>query len=67
MMFLSFQRKEPEMHQVSVVGRAVLNPQRGKMGRIKLQRRARVMVLFSPWAFLLQFWMLLVLLRIQCL
>lgn len=35
MMFLSFQRKEPEIHQVSVVGRAVLNPQRGKMSRIQ--------------------------------
>lgn len=49
-MFLSFQRKEPEIHQVSVVGRLFSIPKRAKMSRIQLQRRVKVMVLFSPWA-----------------
>lgn len=60
MMFLSFQRKEPENHQVSVVSRAILNPQRAKMSKIQLQRRVKVRLLFSPRALLFQFWMLFI-------
>lgn len=38
MMFLSFQKKEPEIHQLSVESRGVLNPQRAKMSRIQLSQ-----------------------------